>query len=490
MAGNRGRETVKMSTDPASGAEPGPLLSVGGLLLPLTVACGNFMVSLDQNIVVTALPGIGLTLGRGPAELGLVITIYVLSLIVSMPLAGWLTERFGTRSCYVSALAVFAAASVGCGLSTDLWMLVLARAVQGFGGAMMGTVGQVAVLRAFPRSRLLKVNIYMSLASQVGPLVGPLVGGALTTYLSWHWIFFVNVPLALGGAAMALSSFPARPAGHVPRLDMFGFILMSTGMTLLVFSMDSLGDRNVSGWITAGLLLVSAIALVAAVLYLLRARNPLLDLRLLRIRTVRISLLTGGGLDTIGMTSVTLLLPLLFQVGFGMTAVQAGSWTFIIGIGSLFPRLFLPALLKKYGFRRLLVVNTPVVALLIAGFALFQATTPMWFGLAYIFVFGLSRSIQWGTASNLSYVDIGAEQTAHFSALYYIFWRLAVSISMGTATAFLSLMASPDGISSVGDFRAALVIEAVITLCAVIAYRRLARDDGASVSGYRPAEAE
>jgi EmrB/QacA subfamily drug resistance transporter len=454
------------------------------ILLPLTVACGNFMVSLDQNIVVTALPGIGASLSRPANELGLVITIYVLTLIISMPLGGWLTERLGTRGCYTGALAIFAVASIGCGLSASLWMLVLSRALQGVGGALMGTVGQVAILRAFPRSRVLKINIYMSLASQLGPLVGPLVGGALTTYLSWHWVFFVNVPLALGAAALAMPCFPRRKAEHAPRLDLVGFILMSAGTTLLVFSMDQLGDRR-SALPAIGLLTLSAVTLAASVVYLLRTRNPLLDLRLLRIRTLRISLLTGGGLDTIGMTSVTLLLPLMFQVGFGMSAVQAGSWTFIIGIGSLFPRFFLPSLLKKYGFRRLLVMNTPVVALLTAGFALFQATTPMWFGLAYIFVFGLSRSIQWGTASNLSYADVSAEQLADFSAIYYIFWRLAVSISMGTATALLSLLASGDGTSSVGDFRLVFVLEAVVILCAFLGYRRLAANDGAAVSGYR-----
>src|SRR6185295_14581093 len=142
---------------------------------------------------------------------------------------------------------------------------------------------------------------------------------------------------------------------QAPRLDLFGFILVSTGITLLVFSMDSVGDRTQSGWLVGGLLTLSTVTMAAAILYLLKARNPLLDLRLLRIRTVRISLLTGGGLDTIGMTAVTLLLPLMFQVGFGMSAVQAGSWTFIIGVGSMFPRIFLPSLLRKYGFRRLLV---------------------------------------------------------------------------------------------------------------------------------------
>ncbi|TXH38929.1 MAG: MFS transporter [Rhodospirillaceae bacterium] len=462
-----------------------PLSASTLFFLPLAVACGNFMVNLDQNIVVTALPGIGLTLGRAPSQLGLVITVYVLSLIVSMPLGGWLTDRFGTRACYCGALASFAAASIACGLATSLWALVLARALQGFGGALMGTVGQVAILRAFPRSKILKINIYMSLASQLGPLVGPLVGGALTTYLSWHWIFFINVPLALAAAALAISYFPPKRPGRVPRLDVVGFMLMSAGMTLLVFSMDSLGDRSYSGWAATGLLTLSLLALGAAVFYLCQARNPLLDLRLLNIRTIRISLLTGGGLDTIGLTSVTLLLPMMFQVGFGMTAVESGSWTFVIGIGSIMSRFFLPHLLKRWGFRRILVWNTPIVAALVGGFALFQATTPMWLGLTYIFVFGLFRSVQWGTASNLSYADVGAEQLADFSALFYIFWRLAVSISMGTASALLSLWASTDGVSSPGDFRVIFITEALITLCAFLAYRRLTVDDGAAVSGYR-----
>lgn len=475
-----------MSTEELQVTAPPLRLSASALFfLPFTVACGNFMVNLDQNIVVTALPGIGLTLGRAPSQLGLVMTIYVLTLIVSMPLGGWLTNRLGTRACYTGALVSFAAASIACGLATSLWALVLARALQGFGGALMGTVGQVAILRTFPRSRILKINLYMSLAAQVGPLVGPLVGGALTTYLSWHWIFFINVPLALGAAALTVTYFPSKENGPRPKLDLFGFMLVSAGTTLLVFGMDAIGDRNHPAWMALGMLALSVLVLGAAILYLYQARNPLLDLRLLNIRTIRISLLTGGGLDTIGMTAVTLLLPMMFQVGFGMTAVQSGSWTFVIGIGSLLPRLFLPRLLRKYGFRHVLVINTPVVAALIGGFALFQATMPMWLGLSYIFIFGISRSLQWGTASNLSYSDVGATQLADFSAFYYIFWRLSVSVSIGSATALLSLMASTDGTSSANDFRIVFIVEALITLCALLAYRRLAVDDGASVSGHR-----
>lgn len=454
------------------------------LVLPITVACGNFMVNLDQNVVVTALPGIGQTLGVAPNQLGLVITVYVLSLIVSMPLGGWMTDRFGTRNCYCGALLFFGLASIGCGLAGNLWTLILARALQGFGGALMGTVGQVAILGAFPRSKMLKINIYMSLASQVGPLVGPLVGGALTTYLSWHWIFFINLPLALAAAFATIKHFPSTLSGKRSRLDVPGFVLMGGGMALLVFGMDSLGAYNSSGATAASLLLVAVAILGIAIVYFLRVANPLLDLRLLGVRTIRISLLTGGGLDTIGLTSVMLLLPLMLQVGFGMTAVQSGSWTFVIGIGSMLPRIIVPRLLKRFGFRRVLVFNTPIAALFVAGFALFQATTPMWIGLIYIFLFGIFRSIQWASAGNLSYADVTTEQLANFSTMYYITWRLAVSISIGSASAILSLLAKYHGHSSAGDFRIAFMIEAMITLCAILAYRRLTPRDGTNVSGH------
>ncbi|WP_281035151.1 MFS transporter [Mesorhizobium tamadayense] len=152
------------------------------MLLPATVACGVFMTSLDQNVVVTALPGIGESLARPPSQLGLLITVYVASLIVTMPLGGWLADRFGLRNVYCFALLVFASASALCGLSENIWMLVGSRALQSFGGALMGTLGQVVILSSFPRDRTLRINMYISLAGQSGPLVGPLVGGALTTY--------------------------------------------------------------------------------------------------------------------------------------------------------------------------------------------------------------------------------------------------------------------------------------------------------------------
>ncbi|TGS48054.1 MULTISPECIES: MFS transporter [unclassified Mesorhizobium] len=453
------------------------------LLLPLTVACGVFMTSLDQNVVVTALPGISQSLGRPPSQLGLLITVYVASLIISMPLGGWAADRFGLRNVYCFALLVFAASSALCGLSNDIWMLVGARALQGFGGALMGTLGQVVILSTFPRSRTLKINMYISLAGQSGPLVGPLVGGALTTYISWRWIFFINVPFALAAAILAASLFPTMTKPVRTRFDFPGFVLVGSGMVLLVFGMDSLAAKDAASGMIAAELALALVILTAASFYCLRVRNPLLDLKLLRIRTFRISFLTGGGLDTIGLSSVVFLLPLMFQLGFGMSAVQAGSLTFVAAVGSVGMRFFMPRLLNRFGFRRVLVFNTPVVAAMVAGFALIQATTPVWITLTYIFVFGVFRSVQWASTGNLAYSDIAPEQLARFSALYYILWQLAVAISVGLAAAMLSFLAG-GGPAVASDFRILFVIEGIITLCALLAYLKLTPQDGAHVSGH------
>lgn len=453
------------------------------MLLPATVACGVFMTSLDQNVVVTALPGIGESLDRPPSQLGLLITVYVASLIVTMPLGGWLADRFGLRNIYCFALLVFASASALCGLSENMWMLVASRALQGFGGALMGTLGQVVILSSFPRDRTLKINMYISLAGQSGPLVGPLVGGALTTYVSWRWIFYINIPIALTAALLAASLFPTTTKPVRTPFDFPGFLLVGSGMALLVFGMDSLAAKDAAAARIAMELVLAIAILTVAAFYCLRAQNPLLDLNLLRIRTFRISFLTGGGLDTIGLSSVVFLLPLMFQLGFGMSAVQAGSLTFVAAIGSVLMRFFMPRILNRFGFKRVLVTNTPIAALLVAGFALLQESTPAWIVLGYIFVFGLFRSVQWASTGNLAYSDIAPEQLARFSALYYILWQLAVAISVGLAAALLSLLAG-GGQASVNDYRILFVIEGLITLCALLAYLRLTPQDGAHVSGH------
>jgi EmrB/QacA subfamily drug resistance transporter len=326
------------------------------LLIPLIVAFAFMMEQLDATIVTTAIPDIARSLGVTALQMSATVTAYVLSLAVFMPVSGWVADRYGARRVFAMALFIFTSASVLCGLSDNLPMLVAMRVLQGFGGAMMTPVGRLVLIRAFPRSQLVTAMTYMAIPAVVGPVVGPLLGGVLTTYANWRWVFYVNVPIGLVGIVLALRFVEDQPLSAPPRFDMVGFLLCGSGLGLVQFGLEDLGHPMLPTAVAAAMTAAGLLLLAVYVPYSRGRRDPALDLGLFALRSFRVSTLAGG-LSRIGVNAVPFMLPLLFQIGFGLSPVVSGSLTFVSSVGTWVVRPVSARLLRRFGFRGLLAGN-------------------------------------------------------------------------------------------------------------------------------------
>ncbi len=476
-------ETLPATTDPA--AYPVLRSRKLRLLIPLIVAFAFFMEQLDATIVTTAIPDMARSLHVAPLQMNLTITAYILSLAVFMPLSGWIADRYGARRVFAAALVVFTAASALCGLSDSLGVLVAMRVLQGFGGAMMTPVGRLVLLRAFPRSELVTAMTYVTVPAVIGPALGPVLGGLLTTYASWRWVFYVNVPIGIVGVLLALRFVEDTRADRQARFDVPGFLMCGAGLGLLQFAFENVGRPLLPWPAVLGLLATGALLLAAYVPYARRRPDAALDLSLFAIRTFRVGTLAGG-LSRIGVNAVPFMLPLLFQIGFGLSPVQSGSLTFVSSLGTLVVRPVSARLMRRFGYRGLLSVNGVLCAAIIAGFALVQPTTPHWQVLLLVLVFGVARSTQFMTTNTLTYADTPPGKLSRSTSLGGVIQQLTVSFGVSAAAALLELIAGPGRLPGVADFHEAFLVVALITLVSAPGFLRLRPEDGAQVSGHRP----
>lgn len=454
------------------------------LLIPLTVAFAFLMEQLDSTIITTAIPDIARSLGVTPLQMNLAITSYILSLAVFIPVSGWIADRFGARRVFASALAIFTAASALCGLADTLPELLAMRVVQGFGGAMMTPVGRLILLRAFPRSQLVTAMTYMTVPAIIGPTVGPLLGGVLTTYASWRWLFYVNIPVGLLGIALALRYVDDVRVASPPPFDVPGFLLCGAGLALLQFALENVGQPALPPLGVAGLLGAAIGLLLLYGRHALRRPDPALDLGLFRIRTFRVSTLAGG-LSRMGANAVPFMLPLMLQVGFGLTPVQSGSLTFVTSLGAIVVRPLSVLMLRALGFRTLLIGNAVVCAAVIAGFALIRADTPHQVIFLYVLLFGVVRSVQFMTTNTLTYADTPAHKLSSSTSLGGVVQQLTISFGVSVAAALLGVIAGPGRTPAAADFHLAFLLVACITLVSAPGFLWLKPQDGAHVSGAR-----
>ena len=345
------------------------------IIIPSVVATAFLVEQLDSTIIVTAVPEMARSLGTTPLAMNLAVTAYILTLAMFIPVSGWFADRWGARRVFALALAIFTLGSVLCGLATSFPMLVATRALQGLGGAMMTPVGRLILLRSFPRAQLVTAMTYMTLPSVIGPLIGPLLGGVLTTYASWRWIFFVNVPFGLLGMFMALRFIDdLKGAGRV-RFDFPGFLMVGAGVVLLQYGLENIGRPTIPIPAIAGAIGASILLLLFFIRYAKTAIAPAVDLTLFRLKTFRIGTLAGG-VCRIGINGVPFVLPLMLQVGFGLSPVVSGSLTFVSAISSIIARPALTRLLRRFGFAMVLSGSAVSASVTMAAFALLQPDTP------------------------------------------------------------------------------------------------------------------
>jgi MFS family permease len=360
------------------------------------------------------------------------------------------------------------------------------RVLQGFGGAMMTPVGRLILLRSFPRAELVTAMTYMVVPSVIGPTMGPLLGGLITTYFSWRWLFYVNVPFGLVGMALALRFIADGRAQEPPRFDLPGFLLCGAGLALLQFALENVGRPMLPLYGVVAMFVVGAVCLGMFALHALRKTDPALDLRLFGIRTLRVSSLVGG-VSRMGVNAVPFMLPLMLQLGFGLSPIQSGSLTFVTALGTLAVRPISAKLLRWLGFRNLLMGNAVLCSAVIAAFALIQPTTPHWLIVVHVLFFGVVRSTQFVSTNTLTYADTPSSKLSRSTSLGGVVQQLTISLGVAMAATILGLIAGPALVPSVGQFHLAFVLVALVTLISAPGFLLLAKTDGEHVSHHRTA---
>ena len=455
------------------------------ILLPLIVACALFMENLDSTVLSTALPAIAADFHSSPIHLKLALTSYLLAIAVFIPASGWLADRFGARTIFRLAIVTFTCGSILCGFSQSIGGMVAARIIQGIGGAMMVPVGRLVILRTVPKSQLVGSLAWLTVPALVGPVVGPPLGGFITTYFTWQWIFWINIPVGILGLALATLYIPNIHGEERVRFDGLGFVLSGLGLALFMAGSTTLGLDILPRPLVLAILAAGTLLILFYVIHSRRVARPIIDLSLLAIPSFRMSMI-GALLFRLGVGATPFLLPLLLQVGFGMTPFQSGSITFASAIGAILMKFVAPPLLRRHGFRTVLAWNALVASAFVTLPALFTPATPVALMTGLLLIGGFFRSLQFTSVNALNFADVPNERMSRATTLTSVAQQisLSVGISVGAVTLELSTRFSGGQITA-DSFRPAFIVIGLLSALSAIPFLRLARDAGQEMSGHR-----
>jgi EmrB/QacA subfamily drug resistance transporter len=453
-------------------------------LLPWLVAVGFFMESLDTTILNTAVPAIAQALKVPPLSMKAVLASYTMSLAVFIPISGWMANRFGTRRVFASAIGIFTLGSFLCGISNDIHVLVACRVLQGCGGALMLPVGRLTMVRTFAKSELITAMSFVAIPGLIGPMLGPLLGGLIIGYFHWSMIFFVNIPIGLCGLVLVYRHLPNYREHRNYPLDIVGLVLFGSGVSLLSYVLEVFGETSLSGREILGLLAISAALLGAYGLHTMRTPHPLLRLGLVRIRSFRVAV-TGNLFTRLGIGGIPFLLPLLYQVGLGFTPIQSGLLIMPQALAAMTLKLTMPLILRRFGYRRVLIANTIALGLMIFLFSTIDAATPVWMIVTMAFTYGFLTSLQYTSMNTLAYADVNDRQASGASTIASTVQQMAVSFGVAAASLAAAFFV-PDRMQAtapelIHGIHLALLALGGLTIASTIVFNELRSGDGDAV---------
>jgi EmrB/QacA subfamily drug resistance transporter len=465
------------------------------IVVALIVAAALFMENLDGTIIVTALPQMARSFGVVPTRMSLGVTAYMLTLAAGIPASAWLASRVGARNLFCMAIGAFTLSSMLCGAAPSFLIFILARVCQGAAASMMTPVGRAIVLRGADKTNMMRALSTQVWPSLFAPVLGPPLGGLITQLASWRWIFYVNLPLGLIGMALVLAYIPKEAREPRTPFDTRGFLLMAGALAALTYGLDRLGSvrgaASAALWQGLALTATSVVLGAMVVRHARRAAHPVLDFTTLRVPTFFVSVVSGGTLTRAALHATPFLLPLMFQLGFGLTPLESGGLVLIYMAGNLVMKTMTNPLMTRFGIRNVLLVNAVLVAVTIASCALIAPRGPLAWSGAILFAAGLSRSMQFTALLMVSFADVPQPQRAPATALFSLSQTLSMGLGVVTGALMLNLTQGLRGAATLDlfDFRLAFVLIGAGSLVILGSYLKLPKDAGAEVSGHRVAAA-
>lgn len=455
-------------------------------LTALIVACALFMQNMDSTVIATALPTIAKAFGAEPTHMNVALTSYMLSLAVFIPCSGWLADRFGTRTIFRLAIVVFTIGSVLSGSANSLTFLVLARILQGFGGAMMVPVGRLLLLRTVPKSEMVAAMAWLSTPALLGPVLGPPLGGFIVTYFSWRYIFAINIPIGLLGILLVTLFIEDIREPTRLKFDWRGFAFSSVALGCLMFGLETLGRGVVPKPISLAALALGSLSGACYAAHALNHPRPIIDFTLLRIPTFAVAIVAGT-LFRIGIGAIPFLLPMMLQLTFGQSPAESGLITFASSLGALFMKPAATGALRRLGFRDTLVWNAVLSAALLSLCAFFTPAWPAFFIYTALLLGGFFRSLQFTAYNALAYADVPRDRMSSATGFYSAMQQISLTVGVSIAAASLTLTMALTNHSTplLSDFSTAFLIVATISMCAAPLALTMPRTAATELSGHR-----